>query len=347
MNLLTFTLLATCMITGLLSINWRKLINYAVVSALLLSGFVIGSRFLLSFTVTDAFSKDKVIAGMHLLHNPVPTIVHQAAPTVTPRAQSAESDLKEIKERGVLRVGYNPDRMPFTFFNSTGDLVGFDVEMAHRLARELGVTLEFIPLEGETMVQQLEGDQFDIVIGGMPMLTSILEKMSFSDPYLDATAALVVKDHRRKEFAKIEDLKRMQGLKVGIRAAYHAYYLTKMEEKFPRIKLIKLQSNRDFFEQEGDELDALLTSAEAGAAWTLLYPEYEVVVPQPATETVPLGYAMAYGDDQLNAFMNRWIELKKKDGTIERLYNYWILGHGAVKKEPRWSIIRNVLKWAD
>ena len=39
----------------------------------------------------------------------------------------------------MLRVGYNPDRLPFTFFNTAGDLVGFDVEMAHRLARELGV----------------------------------------------------------------------------------------------------------------------------------------------------------------------------------------------------------------
>jgi len=197
------------------------------------------------------------------------------------------------------------------------------------------------------MVQHLEDDHFDMVIGGMPMLTPILEKMSFSDPYLDATAALVVKDHRRKEFATIEDLKRMKDLKVGIRASYADYYRKKAEEKFPHVKLIKLQSKRDFFEKKGDELDALLTSAEAGAAWTLLYPEYVVVVPQPATETVPVGYAMAYGADRLSAFMNRWIELKKKDGTIERLYNYWILGHGAVEKEPRWSIIRNVLKWVD
>jgi ABC-type amino acid transport substrate-binding protein len=120
-----------------------------------------------------------------------------------------------------------------------------------------------------------------------------------------------------------------------------------VEEKFPQVKLIELQSMRDFFEQKGDELDALLTSAEAGAAWTLLYPEYEVVVPLGATETVPVGYAMAYGDDQLNAFMNRWIELKKRDKTIERLYNYWILGQGAAEKEPRWSIIRNVLHWAE
>jgi Na+/H+-dicarboxylate symporter len=348
MNLFAFTLLATCMITGLLSINWRRLFHYVVITFLVTSGLVIGTRFLLSFTVTDAFSKDKVIAGMHLLLNPVPAIVHETPPPVSIKVQAEKSHLQTIRDRGVLRVGYSPRRMPMSFFNSGGDLVGFDVEMAHRLARELGVTLEFIPFEGATMAQQLKDDHFDIAIGGIPMLTPILEKVNFSDPYLDATLALVVKDHRRKEFAKLEALKSMGGLRVvGIRAAYGGYYRKKVEEKFPQVKLIELQSMRDFFEQKGDELDALLTSAEAGAAWTLLYPEYEVVVPQGATETVPVGYAMAYGDDQLNAFMNRWIELKKRDKTIERLYNYWILGQGAAEKKPRWSIIRDVLHWVE
>jgi hypothetical protein len=47
------------------------------------------------------------------------------------------------------------------------------------------------------------------------------------------------------------------------------------------------------------------------------------------------------------AFMNRWIDLKKKDHTIDRLYNHWILGRGAVDEEPRWSIIRDVLHWVE
>jgi ABC-type amino acid transport substrate-binding protein len=139
----------------------------------------------------------------------------------------------------------------------------------------------------------------------------------------------------------------MQGLKLGIRAAYSDYFRKKSEEKFPLAELIELPSHRAFFEQEGGAFDALLTSAEAGAAWTLLYPDYVVVVPQPEVEVIPLGFVMAYDSEHLNAFLNRWIELKKKDGTIRKLYNYWILGHGAVEKTPRWSIIRNLLHWVD
>jgi hypothetical protein len=44
-------------------------------------------------------------------------------------------------------------------------------------------------------------------------------------------------------------------------------------------------------------------------------------------------------------FINLWIDLKKKDKTIARLYDYWILGKHAVPEVPRWSVIRNVLHW--
>jgi hypothetical protein len=46
-------------------------------------------------------------------------------------------------------------------------------------------------------------------------------------------------------------------------------------------------------------------------------------------------------------FINNWIELKKKDGTINKIKDHWILGRGAEKKEPRWSVIRNVFHWVE
>ena len=44
-------------------------------------------------------------------------------------------------------------------------------------------------------------------------------------------------------------------------------------------------------------------------------------------------------------FISTWITLKQKDGTIDALYDYWILGKNAVSKPPRWSVLRNVLHW--
>jgi ABC-type amino acid transport substrate-binding protein len=278
----------------------------------------------------------------------VEVVVHKTPPSHFGVVDKEKSHLKRILERGVLRVGYNPDRLPFTFFNNAGGLVGFDVEMAHRLAKELGVSLEFIPFEVDTMAQQLNGDHFDIIMAGVPMYTPRLETMSFSAPYLDVTFAFVVKDNRREEFATVEKIMttRGRGLTFGVRGGYE-YYSNRAKETLPLAKVVQLESYRDFFEDNTGKVDALVTSAEVGAAWTLLYPEYQVVVPKPVLSLLPLGYPVADGNTEMADFLSRWIDLKKKDNTIEKTYNYWILGQGVTIKEPRWSIIRNVLHWVE
>jgi hypothetical protein len=60
---------------------------------------------------------------------------------------------------------------------------------------------------------------------------------------------------------------------------------------------------------------------------------------------VPLAYPVA--DAEMAAFVNVWIDLARKDGTIQSLYDHWILGRTAAPRAPRWSIIRNVLHWVD
>ena len=111
--------------------------------------------------------------------------------------------------------------------------------------------------------------------------------------------------------------------------------------------MIELESNREFFERNVGNWDALITNAEAGSAWTLMYPQYTVVIPKPNVATFPLGYAVAKGNQDLLNFLNNWIQIKKNGTQMKAAYNFWILGRGAVPKQPRWSVIRNVLKWVE
>jgi hypothetical protein len=60
--------------------------------------------------------------------------------------------------------------------------------------------------------------------------------------------------------------------------------------------------------------------------------------------------AVARQDQDFARFLDQWIDLKRlerKYGTIQTLYDHWILGREAVPLRPRWSIIRNVLHWVD
>ena len=96
---------------------------------------------------------------------------------------------------------------------------------------------------------------------------------------------------------------------------------------------------------ERREVSAVAFPAERGSAWTLLHPEFSMVVPEGQLIKVPLAYPIARRDEQLAAFINTWIDLKRKDGTLSALFDYWILGQNAAPRRARWSIARDVLHW--
>jgi Na+/H+-dicarboxylate symporter/ABC-type amino acid transport substrate-binding protein len=342
MHLLVFTLLSVAMLTGTASIRRSKLIAYVIVTAVLTVGLIGGLQLYFGRFVKNAYTMDEVVKGMHLLREPPAAQIHPSAPVAPPHAPG-KSRLTEIRERGFVRVGYLKDRMPYAFENAQGQLVGFDVEMAYDLARALNATIEFVPIDREKMEAQVNAGDCDILMSGVGVTPERAARMSLSASYRDETLAVVVQDSLRADFSSRAAIRERKGLRVGILSS--EYYTAKLREALPNAEGIELSSPREFFEGTRPGLDAFLFTAEAGSAWTLLYPKFTVVVPQPGLLSIPLAYAAARGDQEFMDFVNAWIQLKQKDGTTERLYDHWILGRGAVDKKPRWSVIRDVLHW--
>src|SRR5262249_561728 len=256
-----------------------------------------------------------------------------------------KSRLQEIRDRGHIRVGYFKDALPFAFVNDAGKLVGLDVEMAYILARDMNLGLELVLMHRDKASAMLDAGYVCLVMSGVVVTLENAQQMAVSAPYMDQTLALIVKDYRREDFISRERLKNLKKLKVGIPNV--PYYIAKVREYLPQAEVVLLNSPRDFFMRKDGDLDALVYSAEAGSAWSLIYPAYTVAIPHPDVLKVPLAYLTARGDRELADFVNTWIDLKKKDQTIAALYDYWILGRNAVEQEPRWSVIRNVLHYVD
>ena len=280
---------------------------------------------------------------MHLLQQPAPATVLK----VRPESTTADSRpvLARMRERGVLRVGYMHDAMPFSFFNEAGDLVGLDVELAHRLATELHVRLEFVPIERSDMAERLSAGYCDIVMAGVAVTTLRAAEMLFTASYLDETVAFVVPDHQRDRFASWQNIRELQPVTIAVPNV--PYYIDKIRQRAPRAELRVIDDVSSLFGNWDPQVAAVAFPAERGSAWTLMYPQFSVVVPQPGIIKVPLAYPVPAQDPSFASFMNSWIDLKRKDGTIEALYDYWVLGRNAAPPPPRWSIIRNVLHWVD
>ena len=124
------------------------------------------------------------------------------------------------------------------------------------------------------------------------------------------------------------------------------YYIDKLRRRAPNAELRVIHGDlASVFKNWDANLDALAIPAERGSAWTLLYPQFSVVVPEPTIMKVPLAYPIGRHDAAFASFINTWIDLKRKDGTMTSLYDYWVLGRDAEPRKPRWSIIRDVLHW--
>ncbi len=345
MNLVIFTLLATASLTGVMTLNKKKLINYVAISLLLTVGLIGATRLYFSVAVQNVYTKDQVIANMQSMVFPVPREVYKSADAGVKPLDLNKPALQRIRESGVLRVGYDPDNLPFTYFSETGELIGFDIDMAQLLARELKVKLEFLPIDRKTLTGHMESGVVDVAMSGFVMTTPRLEKIVFSEPYLKTAIAFIVRDYRRSEFATAEELQKATDLKIGIPAAVIDYFHARVKAYLPQAEIVAVDSVREFFEINAAQLDALLLDAEGGAAWTLLYPKFTVVVPVPDVVKIPLAYAVAGRDREFADFLSQWITLKKSSLDFPRLYDHWILGRDAEPKHPRWSILRDVLGW--
>jgi ABC-type amino acid transport substrate-binding protein len=62
---------------------------------------------------------------------------------------------------------------------------------------------------------------------------------------------------------------------------------------------------------------------------------------------MPIAYPVARGNDSLRNFLNTWLEFKRRDRSLDRLYDHWVLGKSPKDSTPRWSVVRDVLGWVN
>ncbi|HAY21837.1 MAG TPA: hypothetical protein DCY27_06655 [Desulfobacterales bacterium] len=349
MSFLTVTLILTSLITYKFTFNFKKILTALLANVLLTTICLAVATVGLGYVVRNVYHEDVVLLSMEI-PDAVPATVLRSPPVLEPGqpplGTEAEDILPRIKQRGVLKVGYNAEALPFGFFNQRGELVGYDIFFAHQLARDLKVTLEFIPVDDKSMSRYLERGICDIVMSAVPITAENLGCIDFTDPYMDMNAAFIVLDYRKKDFHQRETIRKIPQLKIAVTPANTQVERLKIKKYFPQAQLVELASIKDFFTQ-ANVADALLTTDKIGKAWALLDPKFGVATPQPLMFRYDLAYPVAItkGDYEFLSYLNQWIRLQKTSGAAQEQFSYWILGKTPLRQTRRWSIIRNVLHW--
>ena len=344
--LFAFTILGTARMSGVLKIDLRKLTIFLVTCLVATAALVLATRHGLYLLTKNTYHGKETVLGMQI-NETVPAKVFRTRQEVdllrTKGELSGPASLGEIRRRKVLRVGYRPDVIPFAYFNDAGELVGYDISTAHRLAKDIGCSLEFIPTDRQHFADDLRNGYIDIMMSKVVVRPEYFSEVTFTESYLTLHAAFVTDDNRKEEFVNLDEARKKKGLRIAI--SKDNFYGDALHSLLPDATLVVLDRKEVFFKDK--VADALFVTAEEGACWTLMYPFFDVAAPVPPPFLEALAYPVARGSNDLSDYLNHWISIQQQLGRQQAEYDYWILGKNLNAKKKRWSVIADVLHWTD
>lgn len=343
-HMLVLAIVGTYALQGRLQLSGPRILRYALVTAGLAAATLGALSAGLRALGGGSYEGGQIASELGLLRPPSAGATVLAELPAEPLPHAGRPLLERVRERGRIRIGFIPTQIPYSHFNALGALVGLDVEMAHQLARDLGVSAEFAPVPREHFLEVLESDRVDVVMSGILVTPERASRAVFSSSYLDEVLAFVVLDHRRADFSDAAWVRARDGLRLGVPDVPSIADLVRREFPKARIVPVSVTDATNPFDA-GLPVDGFVLTAERGSFLTLLHPEFSIAVPRPLDIRLPLAYPVANRDPEAARFLSTWIELKRKDGTIQALYDHWILGRDAKAKKPRWSVLRDVLGW--
>jgi cystine transport system substrate-binding protein len=136
-----------------------------------------------------------------------PTVTTDTSAEDTETSDEVDKDLLTvIQERGKLLIGTEGTYAPYSYHDETGELVGYDVEIARAIAEKLGVEAEFVETNWDACIAGLDAERYDVVMNQVSITEERLLKYDFSTPYTVSSAVLIAAEDN-KELTSFEDLK--------------------------------------------------------------------------------------------------------------------------------------------
>ncbi len=228
--------------------------------------------------------------------------------------------IEQVVRNGVLRVGFS-SFVPWAMQDKSGEFVGFEIDVAKRLAKDLGVELQLVPTKWGGIIPALLAGKFDIIIGSMSVTPERNLRVNFTVPYDYATIEVMANSEKTKGMKFPEDFNRPEVV-VALRTG---------STPVPVAKKVLPRATFRLFDDEAPAVqdvisgraDVMFSSAPLPAQETLRNPGK---LYQPTTESFyrqPVGMVIRKGDfDSLNVLDN-WIRMVEAEGWLAERRQYW------------------------
>ena len=223
----------------------------------------------------------------------------------------------EIKAKGKLVVGIQGDNPPWGFVTSAGKQDGFDAEMGALFAKELGVAVEFVPLEVNNRIPALTSGRVDVLFATMAMLPDRAKAIQFSKPY--NANAIVLIGPKAKSVKTNAD---MAGLTISV--AKGAAQDTQVTKNAPPEATIRR------YDGDAASVQALVSGQADALGGNIFYMDrVEKALPGKFENKLEFqklynGAGTRLGEKEINLALNDFIDKIKANGELKKIYDKWM-----------------------
>ncbi|MBW8789826.1 MAG: transporter substrate-binding domain-containing protein [Rhizobium leguminosarum] len=235
-------------------------------------------------------------------------ILAQPAAAITP---------DEIKARGKIIVGIQGDNPPWGFVTSGGKQDGLDADIATLFAKELGVSVDFVPLEVNNRIPALTAGRVDVLFATMAMLPDRAKAVQFSKPYVANAIVLI-----GPKSAEIKTNADMAKFTVGV--AKGAAQDTQVTKNAPPSTTIRR------YDGDAASVQALVSGQVETLGGNIFYMD-RVEKARPGEFENKLEFQKLYngactrlGEKEINAALNTFIDKIKANGDLKAVYDKWM-----------------------
>jgi len=238
-----------------------------------------------------------------------------------PAAASADDSLAKIKAKGRLVVGVNADFAPFEFhamINGKDTVVGFDMDLAKEIAKDMGVELELKELSFDALLTTLQSGQIDVIISGMSATEERRKTVDFSDVYYRGTQVLLTTKGNLSKFNSFSDLK---DKKIGLQLSSLQDKL--MTSLIPDGKYTKIESmNTLFLSLKSNQIEGIVTTKLVCQMAIAANPEFviaeKVVIDDSSLKSPGVAVALRKNSPALQKQLNSTVKRLNDSGQMQK-----------------------------
>jgi len=232
---------------------------------------------------------------------------------------AAASVIETIKRRGVMRVGVS-SFVPWAMRDKSGNFIGFDIDVATKVASDMEVKVEFVPTAWSGIIPALLANKFDVIISSMSVRPSRNLTVNFTIPYAHSGQQLVASSKLAAGF-KLADF---NDASVTITCRRGATSCNAVQDLFPKASLRRFDDDAQSFQEVvNGSAHAAISLAPKPGFWMSKYPDKLFM---PTEENLTRGdeaFAVRKGDPDALNFFDNWIRVNTSSGWMQKRHDFW------------------------